>query len=789
MYPVCRKMFFGLCLCGCISLLVLIFLAGCGGGNSTPPPPPPPAPTVALSASPSAVTRGQSVTLTWSSTNATSCDASASPSESDWSGTQPTSGLQAVTPTSSGTTTYTLMCTGAGGSASHSASITGSASPLLITSGQPANGTAGMLYDPRQVQQRYCNGPVVPINICLGLGGWHYRTLNVSGFPLSATGGVLPYTWSWAAAGGPALPSGLSVLNLPSSSGCTVASQFSFDLTTQQDCLNGTPTLAGTYNVVLTVTDSSSPTLQTSANYSITIAPPLPLVITSAPPQGTVGVAYGGTNSGFRLGASGGVGPYTWSWAPSPNSLLPPGLSLSNGAISGVPTFAGSYNVVVTVVDSEAGSLQMKTSANFTIVIIVPTINTSPPPPIGTQNSPYSFTFTAFGGVPPLNWSETGLLPQGLTLNSNGVLSGTPAVTGPFPITVMMQDSGGQDAVPQPFTVQVFSVGFRPTGSMSTARVNHTASLLGNGSVLVTGGTNGSNTSSATAELYDPNAGTFKPTGSMTAARACHTATVLNNGYVLIAGGGSGSIPAMASAELYNTNNGTFAPTGTMITAHACHTATLLNDGMVLITGGFDATGNAGATAELYDPTHGTFASAGNMSTIRVYHAATLLSNFQVLVAGGAGPRGIDLTAAEIFDPQNGSFTPTGKMQVARAYHTATLLNGGNVLVAGGLGLSSAELFDPTSGTFTLTGSMQAARRNSTATLLQGGTVLVAGGLGLSSAELFTLTPAGGGFTPAADMLIVRSGHTATMLNSGVVLVIGGADASGSGLNTAELYK
>jgi hypothetical protein len=38
-------------------------------------------------------------------------------------------------------------------------------------------------------------------------------------------------------------------------------------------------------------------------------------------------------------------------------------------------------------------------------------------------------------------------------------------------------------------------------------------------------------------------------------------------------------------------------------------------------------------------------------------------------------------------------------------------------------------------------------------------------------------------------MLTVRSGHTATMLNSGVVLVIGGADASGSGLNTAELYK
>jgi len=79
---------------------------------------------------------------------------------------------------------------------------------------------------------------------------------------------------------------------------------------------------------------------------------------------------------------------------------------------------------------------------------------------------------------------------------------------------------------------------------------------LSNGNVLIAGGRNYSHGALASAELYDPVAGTFTATGSMTVGRYSHTATLLPTGRVLIAGGmnDSGapdSSPYLASAELY----------------------------------------------------------------------------------------------------------------------------------------------------------------------------------------------------------------------------------------------
>ena len=68
-----------------------------------------PAPSCSISANPSSIEKGQSSTLTWSSTNATSCTAS-----NAWSGTKSTSGSQSVSPTAD--STYALACSGAGGS-------------------------------------------------------------------------------------------------------------------------------------------------------------------------------------------------------------------------------------------------------------------------------------------------------------------------------------------------------------------------------------------------------------------------------------------------------------------------------------------------------------------------------------------------------------------------------------------------------------------------------------------------------------------------------------------------
>ena len=79
----------------------------------------PAAPTVSISFNPASITLGASSTLTWSSTNATSCTASGS-----WSGAESTSGSESVTPTATGPDTYTLDCTGVGGSTTQSATLT-----------------------------------------------------------------------------------------------------------------------------------------------------------------------------------------------------------------------------------------------------------------------------------------------------------------------------------------------------------------------------------------------------------------------------------------------------------------------------------------------------------------------------------------------------------------------------------------------------------------------------------------------------------------------------------------
>jgi hypothetical protein len=351
---------------------------------------------------------------------------------------------------------------------------------------------------------------------------------------------------------------------------------------------------------------------------------------------------------------------------------------------------------------------------------------------------------------------------------------------------------------------------FLPTGNMTTPRTGHTATLLLNGKVLITGGSavGVPAVPERSAELYTPSTRTFSATGDMTTARFGHTATLLNDGRILIVGGGGS-----ASAELYDPSTGAFSPTGNMSTTRwGYYSATLLKDGKVLIAGG---TVDFFSRAEVYDPSAGTFTSVGNTTAILWGHTATLLNDGRVLMTGGNSGEGSGLEVAELYDPSSGIFSRTGNMTAPRQEHTATLLNDGRVLIAGGDNDTSgwdyytAELYDPLSGRFTETGSMMgtgpnffAGRASHTATLLRDGRVLMAGSTKsfcdsrchlINDASAETYDPVTRTFSPQGNMTAPRAFHTTTLLFDGAVLIAGGTTGliwweGGPSTAAAEIY-
>jgi large repetitive protein len=293
------------------------------------------------------------------------------------------------------------------------------------------------------------------------------------------------------------------------------------------------------------------------------------------------------------------------------------------------------------------------------------------------------------------------------------------------------------------------------TGSMHTARASQTATLLPDGQVLVAGGFNepvpGAFSYLSSAELYNPATGKWTVTSSMTTPRLGHTATLLPDGQVLVAGGEAtvnGAFTVFASAELYNPAAGTWTRTGRMNAAREQHTATLLTNGQVLAAGGYndaDPFNHSLASAELYNPATGTWALTGSLNAPRDGHQAVRLANSQVLVVDGedvSSAGTFDLNSTDVYDPATGTWTTTGTtFHAGNAPFSVTLLGTGKVLIAGGITgvypnthiTSAAELYDPATATSASTGSMNAPRNDQSATLLPNGQVLAAGGQSTTS--------------------------------------------------------
>ena len=138
-----------------------------------------------------------------------------------------------------------------------------------------------------------------------------------------------------------------------------------------------------------------------------------------------------------NLSADGGSAPYVWTVASG--SSLPAGLSLSSaGVLSGQPSAIGDFSFTVQVeedggfTDARTFSLQVEPSLKILTPATLPT---------AVVGVPYEVTFAADEGVLPLAWSlANGTLPDGLTLNPNGTLSGTPTTAGNATLTLAVTD-------------------------------------------------------------------------------------------------------------------------------------------------------------------------------------------------------------------------------------------------------------------------------------------------------------------------------------------------------------
>jgi len=170
-------------------------------------------------------------------------------------------------------------------------------------------------------------------------------------------------------------------------------------------------------------------------------------ITTTNLPMGTNGFPYN-----VALGVLGGQPPLTWT---NIVGTLQSGLSLStNGIISGTPTVAATNNITFQVTDSLGRTL------NRALTLI---ITTNAPPlhiattslPNGTNGVVYNQPLIATNGYPPYTWTKaSGTLPPGLTLSTNGIISGTPTTNGTSSFTVQVKDAVASSAV-KPLTLVV----------------------------------------------------------------------------------------------------------------------------------------------------------------------------------------------------------------------------------------------------------------------------------------------------------------------------------------------
>jgi N-acetylneuraminic acid mutarotase len=231
-------------------------------------------------------------------------------------------------------------------------------------------------------------------------------------------------------------------------------------------------------------------------------------------------------------------------------------------------------------------------------------------------------------------------------------------------------------------------------GRLNVPRTQGTLTLLADGRVLAVGGGMGGSpgwASTASAEIFDPKTGVWSLATPMSVTRAYHTATLLGNGEVLVAGGATtyngvhGTVTS--EAEIYSPRSNSWRPASRMTAARYADAAALLSDGRVLVAGGWSLTTNDDpslASAEIYDPATNVWKATGSLNDARGSLAMAGLPDGRVLAVAGVDPAYHVLASTEIYDSILGTWQATGRLPVALERPAMEILPDGRVLVAGG---------------------------------------------------------------------------------------------------------
>ena len=467
---------------------------------------------------------------------------------------------------------------------------------------------------------------------------------------------------------------------------------------------------------------------------------------------------------------------------------------------NGIGEVSSGMPVTVSPTATTTFELSVTNSAGTSVAATV-TITVEPPPPSISSFSASQSTILEGDNIDLTAEFEngTGEIDNGV----GGVTSGLPVTVSPTVTTTytLTVSNAAMSSVTSSLTVTVNAGAKFSTTATQPAiwRGSHRATLLQNGKVLITGGFNQeTQTRLNSADIYDPAInGFYNKLPLMVSVRSGHTATLLANGKVLVTGGNMSpgtSTVATNTAEIYDPATNIFTSTGNMARPRLGHTATLLPDGNVIIIGGYDTSSSSVSNGvEIYLTKLGIFAILKGqppMKVARYNHQISKLNNGKYLITGGItnaispDPIRRPVNSAEIFDPSDYTFTLTDSMSEARSSHVSTTLGSGKVLVQGG---STAELYNPTTGQFEPTGtpilpdSAPFTWYAYDATLLDNGRVLLVGRTS-NAIDSQLYNPSTGEFNYTANTLqYTHSSPTVTRLGNDDVLVYGAGKA--------EIYK